>query len=216
MADRICTVDGCPRPLRARGWCVTHYERWRQHGDVTVVLANWNPPECTAEGCNRKPTRRGLCTLHYARWRRYGDVTIFRPDATRACSVSDCLEKHYGKGFCQMHWAGWRKTGDPLRLLPHFSPLAGLKGEANPAWVGDAATYGTVHDRLRKAMGSASNYSCEHCAGRADDWAYDHEDPEERIGHEGLAYSVAGARHYLPLCSACHSRFDRAWARRVG
>lgn len=28
-----CTVKGCGKPARARGWCSAHYERWRVHGD---------------------------------------------------------------------------------------------------------------------------------------------------------------------------------------
>lgn len=216
MADRICSVDDCTRVVRARGWCVTHYERWRQHGDVTVVLTSWNPPECVADGCERVPKRRGLCTLHYGRWRRHGDVTVFRPDATRECAVSGCPGAHYGKGFCRMHWDRWRKTGDPLQLLPHFSPLAGLYEADNPGWVGDAVGYGGAHDRVKRALGSASNYLCEHCGGRADDWAYDHADPNERVSPKRLVYSTAGARHYLPLCGSCHRRFDAAWAGRVG
>jgi len=30
----FCEVDGCGRPHAARGWCGTHYLRWRTHGDV--------------------------------------------------------------------------------------------------------------------------------------------------------------------------------------
>lgn len=28
-----CSIEGCTRPLRARGWCATHYWRWQHHGD---------------------------------------------------------------------------------------------------------------------------------------------------------------------------------------
>lgn len=30
---RLCTVAGCTRELRARGWCITHWRRWYMHGD---------------------------------------------------------------------------------------------------------------------------------------------------------------------------------------
>lgn len=33
-----CAFGGCRRPARARGWCYTHYSRWRVHGDVNTVL----------------------------------------------------------------------------------------------------------------------------------------------------------------------------------
>lgn len=37
MADRTCSVDGCENPHIARGWCDTHYRRWRKHGDPLIV-----------------------------------------------------------------------------------------------------------------------------------------------------------------------------------
>jgi hypothetical protein len=32
MAERLCVLAGCVTPAWARGWCHTHYERWRRHG----------------------------------------------------------------------------------------------------------------------------------------------------------------------------------------
>ena len=34
----VCTVPDCDRPVKARGWCSTHYMRWWTHGDPTVIL----------------------------------------------------------------------------------------------------------------------------------------------------------------------------------
>ena len=31
-ATRVCSVEGCDRPFRARGWCSTHHQRWRTTG----------------------------------------------------------------------------------------------------------------------------------------------------------------------------------------
>lgn len=38
MAERTCSIEGCERPHNARGWCTTHYERWRRHGDPLKVI----------------------------------------------------------------------------------------------------------------------------------------------------------------------------------
>lgn len=37
MAKGTCSIDGCERPVNARGWCGTHYARWRNNGDPLVV-----------------------------------------------------------------------------------------------------------------------------------------------------------------------------------
>lgn len=32
-AESLCAVSGCDKPVRNRGWCNSHYLRWRRHGD---------------------------------------------------------------------------------------------------------------------------------------------------------------------------------------
>lgn len=44
--DRGCSIEGCPHPHEARGWCRKHYRRWRTHGDPlhrSVLMGE--PPE---------------------------------------------------------------------------------------------------------------------------------------------------------------------------
>ena len=199
MADRTCSFADCSRPIRARGWCVTHYERWRQHGDVNVVLVQRNPEICVADDCDRKPLRRGYCNKHYQRWRAHGDPNAYFPNAKTRCEIEGCDRVHYAR---------WFNTGDPVEVRPHFSPLAGKNGDLNPSWRGEEVGYNGVHIRLRSEHGPAKDYTCDHCGGEADDWAYTHEDPDERISSDGLAYSVAGRDFYIPLCRLCHRRFD--------
>jgi hypothetical protein len=42
MDDKICSVDGCDKPVLAREWCSTHYQRWKRHGDPSIMLRNEN------------------------------------------------------------------------------------------------------------------------------------------------------------------------------
>lgn len=37
VGKRICSAIGCNRKAKARGWCETHYTRWRKYGDPNVV-----------------------------------------------------------------------------------------------------------------------------------------------------------------------------------
>lgn len=31
-----CPIGDCSRPIKTRGWCGTHYERWRRNGDFKL------------------------------------------------------------------------------------------------------------------------------------------------------------------------------------
>lgn len=31
-ATRVCSIEGCDKPASARGWCGTHWARWRSRG----------------------------------------------------------------------------------------------------------------------------------------------------------------------------------------
>ena len=56
-----CTVEGCKRPYRAKGYCVTHYKTWRR-GEIKEHTARYKT--CTKESC-RKPRFVGsLCAEH--------------------------------------------------------------------------------------------------------------------------------------------------------
>lgn len=35
-----CTETGCPNPAKSRGFCSTHYERWRKHGNPQTVAVS--------------------------------------------------------------------------------------------------------------------------------------------------------------------------------
>lgn len=37
MPNATCSIDGCERPRRARGWCQRHYDLWRRNGDPLMA-----------------------------------------------------------------------------------------------------------------------------------------------------------------------------------
>lgn len=67
MPDTACAVGGCPRPAWARGWCGTHYARWRKTGSTD------DPPP---------RTRRHETYAEYDRERRERDLEGYRAERT--------------------------------------------------------------------------------------------------------------------------------------
>jgi hypothetical protein len=68
-----------------------------------------------------------------------------------------------------------------------------------------AETYHQVHKRLRATFGPARNHQCVDCGKRADEWSYDHGDPNEK--RSVAAYST-DLSHYAARCVPCHRAFD--------
>lgn len=58
-----CLVADCERPSKARGWCLMHYKRWRNHGDPTIKN-QW--PGNPKHGLSRNAKREGHPSYH--RW----------------------------------------------------------------------------------------------------------------------------------------------------
>lgn len=85
-----------------------------------------------------------------------------------------------------------------------------MSGENNPKWRGDNIEYTALHNRLVVERGIPAEYQCARCPEQASEWAYDHQDPDERrnlVGRDDGPFSLNLA-HYMPLCVRCHRRFD--------
>lgn len=72
---RICTIEGCGKKHKSRGFCQKHYSRFKNYG----VLQPHSPEHCTIEGCTNKNFCKGFCKKHYSRFKRHGDPNKF-PD----------------------------------------------------------------------------------------------------------------------------------------
>ncbi len=199
-ATRTCSVPDCERPSKSRGWCNTHYERWRITGTTDDPVKC--DPICGVSGCERPTKARGWCKYHWQRWSRTGDpvegAAIRRGSTTDMCAVGDCEETDVALGYCKAHHYRWKTYGDPL---------AGPEPWHRPDdWT---PTYGAAHWRVYVARGLARDHRCVDCGGPAEHWSYDHTDPDELVAPDGLAYSLDVDR-YEPRCVSCHRKFDHA------
>lgn len=113
MGVRLCKVDGCDRDASGytgggRGWCATHYQRWRRHGDPLhggdVLRQVTRDAVCSIDDCAQPVTARGWCENHYSRWKRHRD-----PLAGRNPVGMDPAERFWG--FVEKSDDCWLWTG---------------------------------------------------------------------------------------------------------
>lgn len=84
-----CSVDGCERDAKERGWCHGHYQRWKRLGHVQAdrPLGRRTEAVCVVEGCERSIYARRLCSPHYRRQMNGGttrsEVPVRRPPENR-------------------------------------------------------------------------------------------------------------------------------------
>lgn len=57
---QTCSVEGCKRAYRAKGYCYFHYQQWRR-GEMPKARYT----ACTTEKCTKKQFKAGLCQTHY-------------------------------------------------------------------------------------------------------------------------------------------------------
>lgn len=99
MTTKLCSIDECDKPHRARGRCKPHYESWR------LSRYNLTAPPCGVEGCENPVRTRGWCTKHYKRWRSHGNplTRVYERNAGKLCA-DDCGESAIIKGRCLLHF----------------------------------------------------------------------------------------------------------------
>lgn len=115
-----CSVDGCDRNVKARGYCGTHYALWRRNGKPERISPKVEYPAiCTVDGCTSQHSAKGFCAMHYQRWIAYGSTDDPRNRRRRfRCKVDGCEDaKHKAFGFCEYHYERHR-AGLSVQTLP--------------------------------------------------------------------------------------------------
>lgn len=137
MADRICSIAGCDRNVVARGWCGTHYERWRHGIDMTLPVRKLAKPQ----------TKKGD-----------------GPENT--CSIEDCDGRRYCRGWCIKHYKRWCVHGDPVRERPTPEQRFWAKvDKTGMCWVWTAAMidgYGDFYDGSAYILAHRFSYQLAH------------------------------------------------------
>lgn len=103
MTHRTCSVEGCEKPHKSRGWCDAHYSRFLRHGEPLGGGAKRKAreiPACSISECLKPSYGHGLCEMHLYRKNKNGTpgvagrVRIEDPEealTTRTRADGDCL-----------------------------------------------------------------------------------------------------------------------------
>ena len=105
-----CTIPGCRRQRRARGWCDMHYVRWRKYGSPDIVhhpgYAPREPRVCQVPGCDHPVIAHQRCVRHDRQMRRHGRLTPEREHRTRPrpCTAPGCTRPVSAREMCVKHY----------------------------------------------------------------------------------------------------------------
>lgn len=119
MTARLCSIKECGRPLASKGYCATHYSRWRAGKPLDAPVQRYvrQGDVCSVEGCDRAPRALGLCITHMRRQQTHG-TTEQVPHGNRkyavgqTCLVEGCDRQAASRGYCMTHAARIWRTGE--------------------------------------------------------------------------------------------------------
>lgn len=125
MGQLSCAVEGCDKPSRTRGWCVTHYKRWAKTGDtgpayIRPKVDRRSPRQCSVEGCDRPHNSLGLCASHYQRFKTTGTAGTAPIRAYLAAELRD----EQGRKQCRVCLAWF----EPTHFIKNSRTADGLDG----------------------------------------------------------------------------------------
>lgn len=114
VAKRICSIKGCQKPVRTRGWCNAHYQAWWNHGDplINKKVRHF----CSVPNCERPAYGRGLCSMHWKRVYRHGSL-VLPPRRNRGGRNTG--RTHFKPG--RTPWNKGQKKPVPERTLHRFT-----------------------------------------------------------------------------------------------
>jgi hypothetical protein len=199
VATRICKIEGCEKPVQAKGLCSMHYGRIRNgYTDMRPepLPRRWKPDDsrqkgiCLMPNCGESHYAKGYCRTHYDLNLRNGEP-FYKREKFIACKVPGCNRRAKSLGFCIFHYTRYRQGIELMRPK-------GIKGELNPNWNGGVADYPSHSEmkRVRKQVLEEANWICHYCGS-----------PANQIDHIDLSKDNHSKDNLVACCHKCnHTR----------
>lgn len=197
---RSCSIDGCEKPAKCRGWCSAHYARWKRGTPHAV---------CSVVGCELPVQARGWCEKHYQRWRANGSVHRNPPtvserfwakvDKTGGCWLWTAGKDVHGYGLFRVNRKNWLAHRWAWTQA-HGAVPEGLELDhlcRTPACVRPDHLEPVTHaENVRRGRGGDWARSKTHC-------------PQGHPYDESNTYYPQPNRRICRACSAAHGRAYR-------
>jgi hypothetical protein len=109
-----CSINNCNKKNESKGYCRSHYNKFRRHGDPLYKRKLNVFKKCKIENCNNKIHSLGYCHSHYNKFKRHGNPN-YKQDLNylKKCSVDNCKNNQKSMGYCNLHY---------LKLLKYKNP----------------------------------------------------------------------------------------------
>lgn len=115
MKKKLCSIEGCTGAYLCRGFCSSHYQKWRRTAYVPKPKRF-----CSVAGCKGKHAGRGFCLAHWQRWKKKSPVPMDAPFSK---------ELHH-KGRLNGRWKGGEIRDGQGRILIY------CPGHPHPSYCG--------------------------------------------------------------------------------
>lgn len=114
----LCSVSGCQNFVGeggARGYCPTHYSRFRRNGmpGSSDLKRKPSPSQCALQDCDATPRAGGYCSIHYRRKRTHGAATFLYMGECLLCGTA--LSGARVRSYCNRTCAALYRSNDGMR-----------------------------------------------------------------------------------------------------
>lgn len=147
----LCKIENCGRNHWCKGYCTTHYQRFKLYGDPMFKRQPKQKSKCSVINCSglihcggycvyhygtiirngrnkcklceQPSVGKGLCSLHYQRLKRHNnpETIISNPNPLPTCSIQGCNRNHSAKGLCQTHYMQVYNLERRKLVIGHYS-----------------------------------------------------------------------------------------------
>ncbi len=172
---KVCSVEGCEKPKKAKRLCAMHLLRLTRHGSLEAPVRVKKISTCRViendKPCSKPAQARKMCQMHYRRWSTYGSPETL---VNKSRAGQDKYKLIYKPGHPNSHkngeiaehrWVMSEFLGRPLMPSENVHHKNGLKSDNRienlELWVRSQPPGQRVKDKVEWALELLKTYAPE-------------------------------------------------------